>query len=160
MNRHKIAINWFCLLLFCLSACSQKGSPLESAAIAKLQRLGGKVEIDLQDTDQRAGKVYLHSTKVTDADLQNIELLTHVRTLSLGRTQITDAGLVHLKRLSNLETLSLNLTSVTDAGLQHLRGLSKLKTLNLLETGVTDAGVRDLKQALPQVAIGYVKAKN
>ena len=129
------------------------GNSAESAAIAAIEKLGGKVEVDQQLPDKPVIKVYLHSTPVTDADLVHIAQLKQVQNIFLAKTQITDAGLEHLRDAHGLKTLGLNATAVTDGGLIHLTGLTRLKTLNLQDTKVTAAGAAALKRKLPGVTI-------
>jgi len=125
----------------------------EHAAVAAIQKLGGKVEFEGEKENQRVTKVYLHSTGVQDADLTLLSKLSKLRNLFLGKTQIGDEGLQHLQNSGELQTLSLNSTRVTDAGLESLTKLTKLKTLNVQETQVTAAGAARLRQALPGTTI-------
>lgn len=129
------------------------GNAGEAAAIAKVERLGGKVELDEKTPEHSVVKVYLHSTGVKDTDLVVLKEFTHLRNLFLGKTRITDAGLEHLQGLAKLQTLSLNSTPITDAGLKPLAGLNGLQTLNLQETQTTAAGVAELRRLLPSTKI-------
>jgi hypothetical protein len=138
----------FAGLTFLITGCGQPAvHPDETAAVAAILKLGGKVEY-APDADRRVVKVYLHDTPVRDADLAVLEKLPKLKNLFLGRTQIGDAGLEHLKNAAQLETLSLNGTGVTDAGLKSLIELKNLKTLNLQETRVTNGGVALLRKSL------------
>lgn len=139
--------------ILCVGCQRATGNPAEAAAIAAIQQLGGKVEVDEKNPDKPAIKVYLHRTRVKDSDLAHLAQLKQLQNLFLGRTQITDAGLVHLRQAIHLKTLSLNATGVTDAGLQHLIELKNLKTLNLQETKVTATGAAKLKAQIPAVTI-------
>jgi hypothetical protein len=71
------------------------------------------------------------------------------RSVDLSRSKVTDADLAHLSVMTKLESLNLFDTTVGDAGLEHLKGLTKLNFLLLKQTNVTDAGVAKLKRALP-----------
>jgi hypothetical protein len=71
------------------------------------------------------------------------------KSVDLSRSKVTDADLAHLSVMTKLESLSLFDTTVGDAGLEHLKGLTKLNFLLLKQTNVTDAGVAKLKRALP-----------
>ena len=141
------------VLVLALGCVRPVGNPAEATAIAAIQQLGGKVEVDEKQPDQPVIKVYLHSTPVKDADLVHLGQLKQLQNAFLGRTAITDAGLEHLKQAQHLKTLSLNATAVTDAGLKHLTELKSLKTLNLQETKVTAAGVAELKRKIPGATI-------
>jgi len=84
-------------------------------------------------------------SQITDAGLENLQVLTELQLLFLDKTQVTDAGLVHIRGLTQLQYLHVNGTNVTDAGLVNLRGLTQLKTLYLDEAHVTDAGLVHLE---------------
>ena len=89
--------------------------------------------------------VYL-DTEVDDEDLEHLNGLPKLDTLSLGGTQVTDGGLAQLKLLGDLQHLALVCNPhVGDRGLGHLRGLKKLKTLVLSSTQITVEGLRHLK---------------
>jgi hypothetical protein len=84
-------------------------------------------------------------TRVTDADLERIAVLTEVRSLVLHRcSQVTDAGVAYLAQFKELELLYLTGTRITDAGLKTLEGLSKLRTLDLDETAISAVGLHSL----------------
>ena len=144
---------WVSILATAIGCNQPAGQPDESAAVAAIQKHGGKVEFDHPGADRRVIKVYLHNTAVQDADLAALEKLPKLKNVFLGRTQIGDAGLEYLQGASELQTLSLNSTQVTDAGLKSLTSLTKLKTLNLQETQVTAAGAVQLHKSLSGVTI-------
>jgi len=110
------------------------------------------VEGDFDDTDMHYIESFPYLEKlqvgndVTDAGLEHLRSLTHLRGLSLGGAEITDAGLRHIGLLSELQELefSCHCRNVTDAGLVHLRGLSQLRSLKLNRAQVTDAGLASL----------------
>jgi hypothetical protein len=144
----------FTLLISSLNGCTRLAvQPDEAAAVAAIQKLGGKVEFDGTGADRRVVKVYLHQTQVSNDDLIALEKLPKLRNLFLGKTKISDQGLAHLEQAVELETLSLNATRVTDEGLKSLSGLKNLKTVNLQETQVTQAGVSQLRKSLPTAKI-------
>jgi|GEM_PF-6457583 len=141
------------LITLPLGCAQPTGNSDEAAAIAAIQKFGGKVELEGQGNDRRVIKVYLHGSSIQDDDLTLIEKLPKVRNLFLGKTQVRDAGLSYLRTSSELQTLSLNYTRVTDEGLKSLTGLSKLKTLNLQETKATAEGAAELRKAIPGLTI-------
>ncbi len=83
-------------------------------------------------------------TRVTDAGLAHLKILTSLERLDLAKTRVTDVGLAHLKTLISLERLNLEETQITDAGLAHLKGLASLRGLYLGKTRVSDAGLEHL----------------
>jgi len=121
-----------------------KPSLTQQLAIAEINKLGGRINVDEKSSDKSVVLVDLNGPKVTDATLMHLKELTKLRMLGLSRTKITDAGLVHLKGLTKLEALGLRYNNVTDAGLVHLKGLTQLRLLALLGAQVTDAGLAHL----------------
>ena len=128
------------------SASAQGDNAEQERAIARIEKLGGKFELDEKRPGKPVIKVDLYRTKVTDADLEILKAFTQVRSLNLRSLGgVTDAGMKHLKGLTALEHLDLAHTTVGDAGLEHLKGLIKLKKLSIAGTPVTDAGIKHLK---------------
>jgi hypothetical protein len=86
--------------------------------------------------------------QMTDAALERISRLDHVRSLKLGgSTQLTDEGLQHLARMPQLEELDLSGWDMqfTDRGLEVLRHLPALRRFQMCwPQRVTDAGVANL----------------
>jgi cytochrome c peroxidase len=113
------------------SAATQDQNTEREQIIAKIEKLGGKVEVDDKSPGKPVITVNLHGTKVTDDDLKHFKALPQLQKLNLGWTQIGDAGLEHLKDLTKLQRLVLDNTKVTDAGVKHLKGLTDLEYLNL-----------------------------
>jgi hypothetical protein len=66
-------------------------------------------------------QVDLSRSKVTDADLASLSVLTTLRSLAIDDTQITDVGLAHLHRLRKLERLTFSRTSATLDGRARLQ---------------------------------------
>jgi Leucine Rich repeat len=142
--------------MLCLLGCrGPTGNPAEQEAIAVITKLGGKVELDRPGAEGRVVKVYLHSTRATDADLASLVKLPKLKNLFLGKTGIGDAGLQHVAKCQGLETLSLNSCPVTDNGVESLATLKQLKTLNLQETSITKPGLAKLQKALSQTRIAH-----
>ena len=125
---------------------SDQGSEGENAAVATLKALGARVR--LNDNGKVVSVNLAGNKQITDAGLEHIKGLTHLKTLRLdANPQITDAGLEHIEGLTNLEELGLFRTHVTDAGLAHLTGLTKLQWLLVggPQIQITDAGLVHLK---------------
>lgn len=137
-------------------------------AAAAIEKLGGKVEKDLQAPGQPVVKVSLPTCTClpNDSHLVHLESLTELRKLELKNdcksSHLTDKGLIHLRKLTKLEYLHLGDSGggpgITDSGLVHLKGLTNLRVLVLGNNrGVTEAGLKDLQKSLPQVTIKRAK---
>jgi hypothetical protein len=88
--------------------------------------------------------LYDESRIATDADLEYIGDLTHLKHLILHYTSITDKTLERLHGLANLEELTLDNTKITDDGLKTLRDLPRLRCISLDDTRITGDGVKEL----------------
>lgn len=155
-------------------------NPEQAKAVAEIKKLGGEVTVDERHLDRFVVGVNFERAPVTDAGLDCLKGLPHLRSLNLNHTSVTDAGLEHLKGLTNLQVLDLfdtavtgvglkhrtslhhldlGLTKVTDAGLESLKPLTQLQFLNLDGTQVTDSGLEHLKGLtnLHWVLLGGIK---
>ncbi|MEX0612674.1 MAG: hypothetical protein WD229_11195 [Pirellulales bacterium] len=122
-----------------------KVSPSQKEAAKALEALGGEVGINEDDADPLILEVDFSQSKVTDADLAQLQELPSIRILNFHNTAITDEGLKHLVGLPDLVLLDLSKTKVTDKGLAQLAGFTNLKRLSLLDLPVTDASIAHLK---------------
>jgi hypothetical protein len=148
MNRIFVSACALNLLLAAPCALTVERDPEQAKAVAEIEKLFGRVEIDEKRPDKPVITVHLGGTclsNVVDDDLVHL-----MRLLGLKGTRVTDAGLLQIKGLSQLESLDLMSTQVTDAGLVQLYGLSKLRYLSLWGTKATAAGRKDIHRALPQ----------
>lgn len=93
------------------------------------------------------------SSRLTDADLQDLRGLKRIEHLDLSDTKITDVGLAHIAGLKTLRTLGLQGTRVTDRGLSYLSALSNLRSLSLTNSQITDSGLAMIRSALPKCTI-------
>jgi hypothetical protein len=112
-------------------------------------------DADLADLNgiTHLGILALKNTKITDDGLCTLISLphfdlSHLTWLDLSNTNITDDGLKHLGNMPNLAVLELKNTRITDAGLAHLKGLGKLRFVYLMGTSVTVDGAYDLQKAI------------
>jgi len=88
----------------------------------------------------------LTHTKVGDDGLRILDSLPELAELYLGTTRVSNAGLRHLKGLSKLRKLVLHdVLLITDPGMEQLKDLKNLQHLNLTSTPVTDSGLEFLK---------------
>ncbi len=131
----------------------------QGAAVAAIERLGGRVTFDTKSRDRPATGVRLFGPEFVDAHLMHLKALTSLQSLDLTNSKVTDAGLAHLKGLTRLQVLNLSGTQVTDAGLVHLKGLTSLKRLDLTYTRITGAGLAHVEglTSLKTLALGYTK---
>src|SRR5205809_294721 len=65
--------------------------------IAMIKQFAGSVKVDEKSPNKEVIEVHLRTTRVTDADLKHLKILTQLQVLDLGHTAIGDAGLEHLK---------------------------------------------------------------
>jgi hypothetical protein len=148
----------------------------EQVVIREIERLGGKVEVELYEPQwwwdapewlqeivadgwlswfDEVVYVYVHlgNTQINDEGLKHLSGLTYIQSLRLDNTQVSDEGMKHISGLINLRDLILDNTQVANEGLKHLSGLTDLETLYLDNTQVTDEGVKELQKALPDCEI-------
>ena len=69
----------------------------------------------------RLDMLELQGPAVTDADLDNVALLTRLRVLDLRRSRVTDDGLNRLTGLKRLRVLGLDRTRVTKGGVERFQ---------------------------------------
>ncbi len=83
---------------------------------------------------------------VTDADLELLDSVPDLTTLSLVKTAVTDHGLKHLANLKRIERLTLSrCETIGDAGLSHVASLTTLTALELLYLpNIDDEGLKHL----------------
>lgn len=87
----------------------------------------------------------LAGTPISDAGIESLHALAHLKRAALDETAVTDRSLAHLARVSpHLETLSIGGAGITDAGLAEIAKLDQLQTLVLNRAAITDAGMQRL----------------
>lgn len=138
----------------------------QAKAVEQIKKLGGTVTLNEKSSDKPVVAVDLHNPPpdpnartilekakqalqykvVTDDTLRDLQGLTTLQSLNLGRTLVADAGLERLEGLTQLQSLDLGETKVTDEGLKHLGRLTRLQTLVLYKTNMTDAGLEHLEK--------------
>ena len=141
--------------------------PEYRAAIADLEKQGGKVEVmgeesdeprlviafpNMQATDShlelvkrlKVSSLDLKNSKVTDRGLQDLQEMTTLTILMLDGTPVTNQGLGHLDKLTDLRVLTLGEQHITDAGLEHLKGMTQLFNFQVTSDRITDRGLAAL----------------
>src|SRR5262245_25902643 len=117
----------------------------EEKAVKFVEEREGLVERDRSQPGNPVVGVNWISTKVTDADLKELDGLKNLTSLSLfGTKEVTAAGLKELAALPKLTSVRLGLMTVTDAGMKELAGLKGLTKVSLVSAQVTDTGVKEL----------------
>jgi hypothetical protein len=127
----------------------------EQAAIAAINRLGGRVDTvydgpiwpivvsGVGHYIDRAYGVALYKKSIQDGDLECLKGLPKLQELNLYHSQITDGALASLEGL-RLTGLNLRGALINDAGLVHLKGLGNLRWVELQDTKITDAAAEQL----------------
>lgn len=111
---------------------------VEVDAVAALKDLGADVELD---DARRVVSLTINDPQLSDADIDHVRKLTHLRELRLNSPNVTDRGVEQLKGLQNLQSLDLRGCSITGRGLESIRELRRLKSLIIARTKITDAGL-------------------
>jgi len=154
--------------------------PSTAEILAKIEELGGHVEIDKSRPGQPIISLRLFDSSISDkslfrllAEMPELEQLNLRRVLvgdrlakelprlsklwelSLEDSRITDDGLASIGRMKTLEILVLSNTKTSDAGFIQLAGLAKLQHLLAHECDLSDDGYAKLNQALPECNISW-----
>ena len=130
-----------------------------NAAIARIERLGGKVSVSRSANFQGSAlarwfsllsgndttNVTISGKQITDADIACLGRLSNVIGLDLDNTPISDAAVGHIKRLPAIRRLSLKNSALTDAGLAEIAGMTSLDSLSISGTQITDAGLQNVE---------------
>jgi hypothetical protein len=129
----------------------------EKTILQKLEPFKAKHELNDKGEVVR---VVLEGSHVTDAALDEVVKLPHLKRLSLARSSVTDAGLAKLQGVVWLEGLGITDTPVTDKGLKHLEKIPSLHHLWVCENDkLTKEGIAALKQSLVGLNV-YVMNKS
>jgi hypothetical protein len=93
-------------------------------------------------------------SEVTDAGLQHLKGMSHLKYLQINGSQISDDGLEHLHGMTQLDELVIRRVPITDEGLDRLKGLPSLRSLTLMGcTRVSHEGIGRLRQSMPECRI-------
>jgi hypothetical protein len=98
-------------------------NPSQAKAVEQIKKLGGTVTVDEKSPDKPVLAVDLHNPP---PDLNARTILEKAKQ-ALQYKVVTDAALRDLQGLSTLQSLNLGRTLVSDAGLEHLAGLTQLR---------------------------------
>lgn len=95
----------------------------------------------------------LGRTKITDATLEMLATMPHLRRLDLRATPITPAGVEKLAKSGSLEELILAQTSLCDDIVPTICGMTKLSHLYLWSAGVTPESITKLRADRPELEV-------
>src|SRR5436190_19157932 len=131
------------LLLMAGGVCAaQEGRNVEQdEAIAAIQKMKGRMEVDPQRPGKPVIKVHLYAGKTAGIGLAPLAKLPETEWIGLHLSGITEEDLEHLKGLTKLRRLGLADIHLSDAGLQRLEGMTTLEILYLMENPITAAGL-------------------
>jgi uncharacterized membrane protein len=126
---------------------------------AHLELLGGRCTDaqadDLAALGDRLVWLNLAGTGVTDATAVRLAGLPRLERLHLERTAITDAGVDALRPLEHLRYLNLYATGVTDGCLASLAAMPALEEVFLWGSGVSERGADLLRRARPGLKVVF-----
>ena len=115
--------------------------------VTALSNLGAAFK---KNRDGLITEVSLIGTNASDADLEQLGMLTQLTSLRLNETDISDAGMADVGKLTNLVNLDLRGCSINNASMQAIEGLSKLRALRLSgesgSTTVDDDGMASINK--------------
>lgn len=112
---------------------SLAGTRVSNSGLQQIQGLPGVVGLNLESC-----------RRITDAGLESLQLLAHLRVLILTGTGVTQAGLRHLTPIKSLTALDLEgCDGITDSACGALGELRSLKALVLKKTGFEPKGISD-----------------
>lgn len=149
----------------------------ESAVIAKIEILGGKISKDESlpgkpvtavnfQRGKRFNEKHLHlvtsfkslktldlnGVKLTESGAEVISGIDSLLSLNLFNTDASDDALKQISKLSNLTKLDVGGRQITDIGVKEISNLKKLKKLSVKNTAMTDDGLRELC-SIPELTI-------
>jgi hypothetical protein len=115
---------------------------LVAASPIAINRLVPAKKAEVQNVT--TGETDLTITGLTGYDYASLRAKTDLTVLQMANPDVTDAVVEHLRGLAHLKRLDLSDTAVTDAVIPVLAALPALEDVKLARTKVTDAGVSKL----------------
>jgi len=121
---------------------TDKLAPEVADLLKRIDQLSGKVDYD---AGGRFVGLDLSQGQATDADLERLQLLPDLESLTLYGAEIHDSGIQRLTALKKLSELVLENTEITEEGLKAVATLPELQSLNLRRsTYLKDAALAHL----------------
>ena len=138
------------------------GRAEEAAAVKAIEKLGGWVTVDPEQSGNPVVSVRLRFIEDMDARLEELKVFKGLQLLDLSGTQTTDDGLKKLAGLTSLQSLNLSRTPVKAAGLKELASLPSLDVLYLNKTQVTVDALKELagSKSLQRLYLDDVQVSN
>jgi hypothetical protein len=132
-------------LACCAAARAQPDESAEKAAIAAVERAGGKAALD--DKLPAAARVSAKFDRATDATFAALKKATAVGAIdAFDATLCTEKGFAALKELPHLHKLMLGKSRLSLASTKALAECGQLRTLYVARSGLTDAELAPLKK--------------
>ena len=157
--RTLLVVVTLCAMLCSWLGLEMKKKTREREAVAAIKKLGGYVWYDYQH-DGTDNPDWKKGPPPGPACLRKVlgnDFFATVVGMCLIRSEVTDADLDHIRRLPHLKMLQIGDTNTTDAGIENLKGLTQLERLGIGGTKITDAGIEALQKALPKSEISRVR---
>jgi thiol-disulfide isomerase/thioredoxin len=132
---------------------AQDGSSRPRQAMANIERLGGRVRVQISDSGEEYTEVGLfgggsfYGWRGGSEGIKYLKGLSNLKQLRIQDVaQFSDAGMAHLKDIKSLETLFVGRSGVSDEGFKYLKGLGRLESLGLWSNGrITDKALEHIK---------------
>ncbi len=107
----------------------------------------------LDGTYKPGFRLGLKGDQVTDENMQKLNQLSTLVSLTLTGAEVTDARLALIAKHPYLADIDLDNTAVTDAGLLQLSQMPTLKFIDVHGGSISDSGIEALKKAVPRLEI-------
>lgn len=132
-------------LVCCASAVARPDDSAEKAAIAAVEKAGGKATID--DKLPAPARVSAKFDRATDSTFAALKKATAVGAIdAFDATLCTDKGFAALKELPHLHKLALGKSNLSVNCTKALAECSQLRTLYVARSGLTDLELAPLKK--------------
>ena len=117
MNRTTLAILIAGLSLAAVACWAAEPRDGQQHALAEVKELGGSIIVDEKTPGKPVVGLSLCGRQVSDVELQQLNDLRDLRSLTLEHTRVSAAGLDLLRSFPKLQSLELTRTPVTDSAL-------------------------------------------
>jgi Leucine-rich repeat (LRR) protein len=135
----------FVLALACCTSAFAQDDAAEKAAIAAVEKAGGKATIDAKLP--AAARVSAQFDRATDATFAALKKAHAVGAIdAFDATLCTSAGFAHLKDLPHLTKLALGKSNLSAACTKAVAECGQLRTLYVARSGLTDVELAPLKK--------------